>query len=60
MAEDPTLPLTDVQYVLGHAQLTSTQIYLNSRELHQMGEESQVVWSAGLRSRPARLWPACV
>ena len=28
MAEDPDLPLTDVQFVLGHAQLTTTQIYL--------------------------------
>lgn len=27
MAEDPALPLTDVQFVLGHAQLTTTQIY---------------------------------
>jgi integrase len=32
MAEDPTLPLTDVQLVLGHAQLTTTQIYLNPRK----------------------------
>ncbi|MFD9664869.1 tyrosine-type recombinase/integrase [Rhodococcus sp. NPDC059968] len=31
MAEDPQLPLTDVQYVLGHAQLASTQIYLTPR-----------------------------
>ncbi|MGH9077493.1 MAG: tyrosine-type recombinase/integrase [Acidimicrobiales bacterium] len=28
MAADPTLPLTDVQWVLGHAYLTTTQIYL--------------------------------
>jgi hypothetical protein len=28
MAEDPALPLTDVQFVLGHAQLSTTQIYL--------------------------------
>ena len=28
MAEDPALPLTDVQCVLGHALLTTTQIYL--------------------------------
>jgi integrase len=28
MAEDPSLPLTDVQFVLGHAQLATTQIYL--------------------------------
>jgi integrase len=32
MAEDPTLPLTDVQLVLGHAQLTTTQIYLTPRK----------------------------
>jgi integrase len=31
MAEDPELPLTDVQYVLGHARLTTTQIYLTPR-----------------------------
>jgi integrase len=32
MAEDPSLPLTDVQAVLGHAQLTTTQIYLTPRK----------------------------
>ena len=32
MAEDPDLPLTDVQYVLGHAQLTTTQIYTSPRQ----------------------------
>jgi len=32
MAEDPLLPLTDVQFVLGHAQLTTTQIYLTPRK----------------------------
>jgi integrase len=32
MAEDPALPLTDVQFVLGHAQLTTTQIYLTPRQ----------------------------
>ncbi|MFG1923271.1 tyrosine-type recombinase/integrase [Cryptosporangium sp. NPDC048952] len=31
MAEDPILPLTDIQFVLGHAQLTTTQIYLTPR-----------------------------
>jgi integrase len=31
MAEDPTLPLTDVQQVLGHANLSTTQIYLTPR-----------------------------
>ena len=28
MARDPGLPLADVQWILGHAQLTTTQIYL--------------------------------
>ena len=32
MAEDPELPLTDVQFVLGHAQLTTTQLYLTPRK----------------------------
>jgi integrase len=32
MAEDPALPLSDVQAVLGHAQLTTTQIYLTPRK----------------------------
>ncbi|MEU6197072.1 site-specific integrase [Streptomyces sp. NPDC047061] len=29
MARDPKMPLTDVQWVLGHAQLTITQLYLS-------------------------------
>jgi integrase len=32
MAEDPELPLTDVQFVLGHALLTTTQIYMTPRK----------------------------
>jgi len=32
MAEDASLPLTDVQYVLGHANLSTTQIYLTPRK----------------------------
>jgi integrase len=31
MAEDPAVPLTDVQQVLGHAHLSTTQIYLTPR-----------------------------
>jgi integrase len=30
MARDPDMPLTDVQWVLGHAQLTTTQIYTSA------------------------------
>jgi hypothetical protein len=32
MIDDPLLSLTDVQWVLGHARLSSTQIYLRPRE----------------------------
>jgi site-specific recombinase XerD len=32
MARDPAMPLTDVQYLLGHVQLTTTQIYLTPRK----------------------------
>ncbi|MET9382210.1 tyrosine-type recombinase/integrase [Streptomyces sp. NPDC002928] len=32
MSEDPSLPLTDVQFVPGHAQLTSTRLYLTPRK----------------------------
>jgi len=31
MARDPQMTLTDVQWVLGHAQLSTTQVYLNRR-----------------------------
>ncbi|WP_207757561.1 tyrosine-type recombinase/integrase [Nonomuraea cypriaca] len=30
MARDPELPLADVQWILGHAHLTTTQLYLNT------------------------------
>jgi site-specific recombinase XerD len=57
MAEDPALPLTDVQLVLGHAQLTTTQIYLTPRKedvvrrvLAHHGEQTRL---AAARARPA-------
>jgi site-specific recombinase XerD len=57
MADDPALPLTDVQSVLGHAQLTTTQLYLTPRKedvirrvlAHHAGQTRQ---AAG-RARPA-------
>jgi site-specific recombinase XerD len=57
MAEDPALPLTDVQLVLGHALLTTTQIYLTPRKeevirrvlAHHAGQARQ----AASRARPA-------
>jgi site-specific recombinase XerD len=57
MAEDPALPLTDVQLVLGHAQLTTTQIYLTPRKedvirriLAHHAEQAQQV---SVRAHPA-------
>jgi site-specific recombinase XerD len=38
MAADPALPLTDVQFVLGHAHLTTTQIYLTPARKRSSGE----------------------
>ena len=57
MAEDPALPLTDVQLVLGHALLTTTQLYTTPRKeevirrllAHHAGQVRQ----ARQRSRPA-------
>ena len=37
MAADPDLPLTDVQFVLGHALLTTTQLYLTPRKEEVIG-----------------------
>jgi site-specific recombinase XerD len=45
MARDPALPLADVQWILGHAHLTTTQIYMNP------SMEEAV---AGLRAHHAR------
>src|SRR5215471_4471126 len=57
MAADPDLPLTDVQFVLGHALLTTTQLYLTPRQeesirrllAHHAGQVRQ----ARQRARPA-------
>jgi site-specific recombinase XerD len=57
MAEDPALPLTDVQFVLGHAQLTTTQIYLTPRKeeviRRVLAHHAEQVRQAGQRARPA-------
>jgi integrase len=42
LARDPDMPITDIQWVLGHSSLSTTQIYTNSRELHQTGVKPQV------------------
>ena len=57
MAEDPALPLTDVQFVLGHAQLTTTQLYLTPRKeeviRRVLTHHAQQVRQAEERTRPA-------
>jgi site-specific recombinase XerD len=57
MAEDPGLPLTDVQYVLGHAQLTTTQIYLTPRKedvvRRILAHHQEQARQAAARARPA-------
>jgi integrase len=57
MAEDPALPLTDVQFVLGHALLTTTQVYLTPRKeeviRRVLAHHSEQVRQARRRARPA-------
>jgi integrase len=57
MAEDPGLPLTDVQFVLGHAQLTTTQIYLTPRKedviRRVLAHHAEQTRQAAARTRPA-------
>ena len=56
MAEDPALPLTDVQLVLGHALLTTTQLYLTPRKedviRRVLAHHGEQVRQARQRSRP--------
>jgi integrase len=57
MAEDPALPLTDVQFVPGHALLTTTQLYLTPRKeeviRRVLAHHSEQVHQARQRARPA-------
>jgi site-specific recombinase XerD len=57
MAEDPALPLTDVQLVLGHAQLTTPQIYLTPRKedviRRILAHHAEQARQAAARARPA-------
>jgi site-specific recombinase XerD len=56
MAEDSALPLTDVQLVLGHAQLTTTQIYLTPRKedviRRVLAHHAEQIRQASVRARP--------
>jgi len=57
MAEDPALPLTDVQLVLGHALLTTTQLYLTPRKedviRRILAHHDEQVRQARQRAKPA-------
>jgi site-specific recombinase XerD len=56
MAEDPALPLTDVQLVLGHAMLSTTQIYLTPRKedvvRRVLAHHAEQTRQAAARERP--------
>jgi site-specific recombinase XerD len=57
MAADPALPLTDVQFVLGHALLTTTQLYMTPRQeeviRRVLAHHGEQVRQARQRARPA-------
>ena len=57
MAEDPALPLTDVQTVLGHVLLTTTQIYLTPRKeeviRRVLAHHAEQTRQAAQRAQPA-------
>jgi site-specific recombinase XerD len=57
MAQDPALPLTDVQFVLGHAQLSTTQLYLTPRKeevvRRLLAHHAEQTRQARERARPA-------
>jgi integrase len=57
MAEDPALPLTDVQFVLGHALLTTTQLYLTPRQ-EEVIRRVLAHHSEQVRQARQRAWPA--
>lgn len=56
MAEDPALPLTDVQHVLGHAMLSTTQLYLTPRKedviRRVLAHHAETVATAAARVKP--------
>ena len=54
MARDPQMPLTDVQWVLGHAHLSTTQRYLNQGS----GVASDGRESAGRLLSGVSEWPS--
>jgi integrase len=66
MARDPQMPLTDVQWVLGHAHLSTTQRYLNpvtedviadvlAFHARQRGRDLEAPLAAGYRSESLQI-----
>jgi hypothetical protein len=51
MARDPAMPLTDVQWVLGHAHLSTTQLYTAAPEQDVIA--AVMAHHARSRQRPA-------
>ena len=56
MASDPAMPLTDLQWVMGHAHLSTTQRYLNPRAEDAI--EAVLAFHARQRQRAAGAGPA--
>jgi site-specific recombinase XerD len=54
MARDPAMPLTDVQWVLGHAHLSTTQLYTAAPEQDVIA--AVMAHHARSRQRPAAGW----
>ena len=49
---DAGVPLHSLRKIAGHGTLTTTQRYLNPRELHQMGAFRQVAWRVSYGNGP--------
>ena len=54
------VPLPYIRDILGHVDLSTTEIYANSRELHQAGEKPQVSRSRQGRNSVPRFRRAAV
>ncbi len=59
MARDPAMPLGDVQWVLGHAQLTTTQIYLDAPLPRSSKARCSPATMSARRARCLPLIPRC-
>jgi site-specific recombinase XerC len=68
LARDPGMPITDVQWVLGHASLTTTQIYVNptaedvieaALAHHRRQAEPRAFLPEPARATGPRAWTCC-